>query len=255
MHLQNFDGPFELLLALVTARRLDITEVSLAQVTDDFVAHLAARRAQQGFDLSEASGFLVVAATLLDLKAAALLPREEGAAGAEEALRLEARDLLFARLLQYRAYAAAAAHLGRALLAESARVARGRPAEAEPGGPLAGAVPQLELTTAPAELAALAAAVLARSAEREGAPLRPPPGVDLSHLHAPRASVPEQVALLTARLRTAGVLGFDALVADAGAVPVVVGRFLALLQMFAAGRVDLEQADPLTPLTVRWVPA
>src|SRR5690625_520242 len=109
VNLENFSGPFDLLLSLIAKHQLDITEIALAQVTDEFIAHLAG---QAEFDLGQASEFLVVAATLLDLKAARLLPR--GAVDDEEDLELlEARDLLFARLLQYRAYKEVAGDLER----------------------------------------------------------------------------------------------------------------------------------------------
>ncbi|MEO9140062.1 MAG: ScpA family protein, partial [Jatrophihabitans sp.] len=107
VRLDNFEGPFDLLLNLISRRQLDVTEVSLSQVTDEFIAYLGA---MDTYDLGKATEFLVVAATLLDLKAARLLPAAE-VEDEEDLALLEARDLLFARLLQYRAYKLAAAHL------------------------------------------------------------------------------------------------------------------------------------------------
>ena len=106
VHLDVFEGPFDLLLGLISKHKLDITEVALSQVTDEFIAYI--RALADGWDLDQASYFLLVAATLLDLKAARLLPSGE-VEDEEDLALLEARDLLFARLLQYRAYKEVAA--------------------------------------------------------------------------------------------------------------------------------------------------
>ncbi len=203
-----------------------------------------------------------MAATLLDLKVAALLPREARPDDPEEQLRLEARDLLFARLLQHRAFAAAGERIAGALARQAVHVPR-PPARGPDAGEVSRALPELDLRTTGQELAALAAAALTRAALRDrgsddGAPRgrAAPAAVDLSHLHAPRASVPEQVALLAGRLRGAGQpVAFDALAGDAGHVAVVVGRFLAVLELFRTGSVDLDQRSPGEPLLVRWVGA
>src|SRR6202161_2797894 len=108
VHLDVFEGPFDLLLGLISKHKLDITEIALSQVTDEFIGYI--RALADGWDLDQASYFLVVAATLLDLKAARLLPAGE-VEDEEDLALLEARDLLFARLLQYRAYKAGAAVL------------------------------------------------------------------------------------------------------------------------------------------------
>ncbi|SDQ38944.1 condensin subunit ScpA [Quadrisphaera sp. DSM 44207] len=261
VHLDVFTGPFDLLLGLIAKHRLDITEVALAAVTDEFIAHL--RRASQGEDagaaehLGQASGFLLVAATLLDLKAARLLPAAE-VEDAEDVALLEARDLLFARLLQHRAYAQVAAVLGERLADEARRVPRSVPPEPH----LAAALPELVLATTPHQLAALAAAALS--------PRPRAPGVTTEHLHAPAVSVPEQVALLEQRLRRRGAATFAELVAaedagdgaragggDGGAgagAALVVGRFLAVLELYRRGRVQLVQPEPLGQLLVRWDP-
>ncbi|HEY0117962.1 MAG TPA: ScpA family protein [Cellulomonas sp.] len=239
VHLDVFDGPFDLLLGLIAKHRLDITEVALAQVTDEFIAHI--RAAEGAWDLGQASEFLVVAATLLDLKAARLLPAGE-VEDDEDLELLEARDLLFARLLQYRAYKQVAGYLGARLADEARR--RPRAVVLEPQ--LAALLPELIWSLGPDELAALAARALAP---------RPQPVVDVSHIHAPAVSVREQAAVLVDRLRRGGTVPFRTLVADAGSTLVVVARFLALLELFREAAVSFEQAAPLAELTVRWTGA
>ncbi len=236
VHLDVFEGPFDLLLGLIAKHRLDITEVALAQVTDEFIAHI--RAAEGAWDLGQASEFLVVAATLLDLKAARLLPAGE-VEDQEDLELLEARDLLFARLLQYRAYKQVASDLGTRLTQE----ARHRPRAVTLEPQLAALLPELVWSLGPQQLAELAARVLAP---------RPAPVVDISHIHAPAVSVREQAAVLAGRLRRGGTVTFRSLVADAGSTLVVVARFLALLELFREAAVAFEQAAPLGELTVRW---
>jgi len=244
VHLDVFSGPFDLLLGLIAKHKLDITEIALAQVTDEFIAHIrtgerAAAAGGKDWDLSQASEFLLVAATLLDLKAARLLPSAQ-VEDAEDLELLEARDLLFARLLQYRAYKVVAADLGAHLEAGSRR--HGRDVQLEPH--LAALLPELVWQLGPDQLAVLAARALA--------PKPPPPGVDISHLHAPVVSVREQAAVVVDRLRHHGATTFRALTADAGGPVVVVVRFLALLELFREGVVAFDQVVPLGELTVRW---
>ena len=244
VHLDVFSGPFDLLLGLIAKHKLDITEIALAKVTDEFIAHIRAREREAaaggtGWDLSQASEFLVVAATLLDLKAARLLPSAE-VEDAEDLELLEARDLLFARLLQYRAYKVVAADLGTALEVGSRR--HPRAVSLEPH--LAALLPELVWQMGPDQLAELAARALA--------PKPPPPGVDISHLHAPLVTVREQAAVLVDRLRHHGAATFRALTSDAGEPVVVVVRFLALLELFREGAVAFDQVVPLGELTVRW---
>ncbi|MBO3085698.1 segregation/condensation protein A [Cellulomonas sp. zg-ZUI188] len=240
VHLTNFSGPFDLLLGLIAKHKLDITEVALAQVTDEFIAHI--RAAEKQWDLGQASEFLVIAATLLDLKAARLLPSAD-VEDAEDLELLEARDLLFARLLQYRAYKLVAADLAERFATEGRRFPR--LVQLEPH--LAALLPELVWQIGPEQLAALAA-----KAEQ---PKAAPPGVDISHLHAPAVSVREQAAVLVDRLRHGGALSFRDLTADADATVVVVARFLALLELFREGAVAFEQVTPLGELTVRWTGA
>lgn len=238
VHLENFSGPFDLLLSLISRHRLDITEVALAQVTDEFIAAVREAEARaQPWDLGQLSEFLVVAATLLDLKAARLLPSTED--DAEDLELLEARDLLFARLLQYRAFKEAATAIGRRLAEQGRRTPRAVPLEPH----LATLLPELILEIGPSELAILAAHALRP---------RPAPEVDTSHLHTPAVSVREQASVVADRLRRVGSGTFRALVQDAGSPSVVVARFLALLELYREGAVAFDQVAPLGELTIRW---
>jgi segregation and condensation protein A len=235
VHLDVFSGPFDLLLGLIAKHRLDVTEVALAEVTDEFVAHL--RAMGDAWDLDEVSGFVLVAATLLDLKASRLLPGSQVEDEQDLAL-LEARDLLFARLLQYRAFRAAAADLEQRLDAFAGRHPRRR--GDDPAA--AGLLPDLLWTCDPQSFARVAAEALAP---------RPAPTVGLDHLHAPEVSVAEQRRELLARLRGGAAVSFRQLVADAGGRPVVVARFLAVLELYREELVSLEQAGPMAELSVR----
>jgi segregation and condensation protein A len=241
VQLTNFSGPFDLLLNLISRRELDITEIALAQVTDEFIAHIRRIQAAEGeWRLDEASEFLVVAATLLDLKAARLLP--VGAVEDEEDIALlEARDLLFARLLQYRAFKEMARQLAARLEEEDARHARQVPLEPS----FTRLLPELIWKHSPQDFAALARKVLAPREE-------PPAEVGLTHLHAPPVSVRDQAQVLQDQLRTRGPLTFRQLIEDAGSRMVVVVRFLALLELFRDGAVSFEQAAPLSELLVEW---
>lgn len=241
VRLVNFTGPFDLLLNLISRRELDITEVALAQVTDEFIAHIHAIKAAEGeWRLDEASEFLVVAATLLDLKAARLLP--SGAVEDEEDIALlEARDLLFARLLQYRAFKEMARHLQERFGEEDARHPRDVPLEPE----FTRLLPDLVWKHSPEDFAAIAARVLAPRVE-------PRTEVDIAHLHAPAVSVREQAEVLQELLRGRGSVSFRHLTEDAGTRLVLVVRFLALLELFRDGAVSFEQVAPLAELLVRW---
>jgi segregation and condensation protein A len=240
VHLDNFSGPFDLLLTLISKHKLDITEVALAKVTDEFIAYIRAHSGDEpSWDLGQASEFLVVAATLLDLKAARLLPAGQVDDDEDLAL-LEARDLLFARLLQYRAFKDVAAVFGERLATEGRRFPRSVPLDPH----LAKLLPELVMSTTAEQLAAAAARALAPRPE--------PPGVGLAHLHAPAVSVREQAQLLADRLRRSRASSFRQLVADADGTLVVVARFLALLELFRDGAVGFEQVTALGELTVRW---
>ncbi len=236
VRLRNFAGPFDLLLQLITRHRLDVTEIALSTVTDEFIAHIRAMGPDA--DLDQASSFVVVAATLLDIKAARLLPQGE-VTDPEDLALLEARDLLFARLLQYRAFKVVAGMIQAQLAAEARRFAR-------PGGledAFARLLPEVEIHADGDQLARLAARALQPKEE---------PAVSLTHLHAPAVSVREQAELLVGRLRRAGTASFRTLVADAEQRLIVVARFLALLELAREHAVAFEQLIPLGELRIRW---
>ncbi|MDF1488017.1 segregation and condensation protein A [Tessaracoccus caeni] len=235
VHLTNFEGPFDLLLQLISRRELDVTEVALSQVTDEFIAHI--RAAGSGWGLEQTSSFLVVAATLLDLKSARLLPGGE-VSDPEDVAALEARDLLFARLLQYRAFKAVSAWVA-ATMAEAGK-SHYRPGGLEPQ--FRSVLPEVELRITPEDLARLAAAAMTPA---------PVPHVEVGHLHTSNVSLQEQVSVIAARLRREGALTFRALVDGCDKLTVVV-RFLAVLELFRAQQVAVEQLTPLGDLTVRW---
>ena len=236
VHLDVFDGPFDLLLGLIAKHKLDVTEVALSKVTDDFIAHIRARGPD--WDLDQASEFLVVAATLLDLKAARLLP--SGQVEDEEDLALlEARDLLFARLLQYRAYKEVAGVLATRMADEARRHPRVVGLEER----FAALLPEVVVGLGPEELAALAGRALTP---------RPQPAIPTAHLHQQQVSVREQAAVLVDRLRRQGTATFRALSADCPSTLHVVARFLALLELYRERAVSFDQLTPLGELTVRW---
>jgi segregation and condensation protein A len=236
VHLHNFEGPFDLLLALISKHKLDITEIALSSVTDEFIAHI--RALADAWDLDQASYFLVVAATLLDLKAARLLPAGE-VDDEEDLALLEARDLLFARLLQYRAYKEVAAILAGKMTLQARRFPRRVPMEPR----FAELLPEVLLGLGPDQFAAIAGQALA--------PKRPPV-VSTAHLHIPRTSVREQAEILTARLRELRRATFRQLTADCAGTYEVVARFLAVLELYRDGRVSFDQVAPLGDLFVTW---
>ena len=238
VRLDNFTGPFDLLLQLIGKHKLDVTEVALHQVTDDFIAYI--RAMGDDWDLGEASEFLLVAATLLDLKAARLLPAAE-VEDEEDLALLEARDLLFARLLQYKAFKEAAAHLADLEATGARRWPRAVAMEAR----YAEALPELVLGVGPERLFKLAL--------RQFSPKPGPPEVSIAHIHQVRVSVREHANLLRERLRRSGHATFSLLVADCDNTLEVVARFLALLELYREGLVEFEQPVSLDELTVRWV--
>lgn len=231
-----FDGPFDLLLTLLSKHELDITEVSLSTVTNEFIAYLHELDADE--EMEQASEFLVVAATLLDMKVAGLLPQGE-LVDAESVALLEARDLLFARLLQYRAFKEVSAWFAQRLRAEDARHARTVRLDEK----YRQAVPELVWTLTPEDFAALA--LLAMTPKEI-------PHVGLDHLHAPLVSIREQAAVVVTLLRDAGTLTFRELVAGATQPGVVVARFLSVLELYRHAALSFEQLEPLGELTLRW---
>jgi segregation and condensation protein A len=241
VHLDVFEGPFDLLLALISKHKLDITEVSLSQVTDEFIAYI--RHRSGGWDLDQVSYFLVVAATLLDLKAARLLPSGE-VEDEEDLALLEARDLLFARLLQYRAYKEVAAVFAGRMAAAARRFPRRVPLEPR----FAELLPEVLFAIGSQEFAALAARALAPKA---------PPVVSVDHIHAPFISIREQAVLIAGRLRGLGRASFRQLSSGpsfSGTVGnyEIVATFLALLELYREDAVAFEQVLPLGELYVTW---
>ncbi len=234
--LSNFEGPFDLLLSLISKHELDITEVSLSRVTDEFISYL--RELDGPDELEQASEFLVVAATLLDLKVAGLLPQGE-LVDAEDVALLEARDLLFARLLQYRAFKEAAAWFARGIEAESTRHVRAVRLEEK----YRKQSPELVWTLSLDDFAALATLAFTP---------REIPVVGLDHLHAPLVSIREQAAHVVALLRQGGPVSFRQLIAGADQRGVVVARFLAVLELYRHAAISFEQLEPLGELTLTW---
>ncbi|GAB3760054.1 segregation and condensation protein A [Microlunatus parietis] len=236
VHLANFEGPFDLLLQLISKHKLDITEVALSKVTDEFIAHIKA--AGDRWDLEQTSSFLVVAATLLDLKAARLLPSGE-VDDPEDLALLEARDLLFARLLQYRAFKIVSGWIAEVLSEQGRR----HPRQVGMEQHFTQLMPEVTIGVSPERFAELAAkAMTPKQADV----------VSLAHLHAPTVNVRDEAVILVDRLRRSGALTFRALTADATDRVVVVCRFLALLELFREAAVAFEQLTPLGELTVRW---
>ncbi|HEX9032424.1 MAG TPA: segregation/condensation protein A [Streptosporangiaceae bacterium] len=236
VHLDVFEGPFDLLLGLISKHKLDITEIALSTVTDEFISYLG--KLSDRWDLDQASYFLVVAATLLDLKAARLLPSGE-VDDEEDLALLEARDLLFARLLQYRAYKEAAKILAGQMAEQVRRFPRRIPME--PG--FADLLPEVLLGLTPEQFAAIAAGVLAP---------RKPPVVSTAHLHMPKTTVREQATIVAAMLRAAGRASFRELSANCEDTYEIVARFLAVLELYRDRCVSFEQEAPLGELYVTW---
>ena len=237
LRLDNFEGPFDLLLSLISKHKLDITEVSLSKVTDEFIAHVKA--GGEVWDLEQTSSFLLVAATLLDLKAARLLPQGD-VEDEEDLALLEARDLLFARLLQYKAYKQIAGVLDARLGEEAKRFPRAVGLEER----FATLLPEVLIGIGLDQFAALAAKAME--------PKPGPPELTLHHIHAAKVSVREQAALVVDRLRRQGTMTFRALCGDSPDTLTTVARFLSLLELFREGAVAFDQVSPLGELTVRW---
>jgi segregation and condensation protein A len=239
VHLSNFDGPFDLLLQLISRHKLDITEVSLSLVTDEFIAYIRALEVSgEGWRLDQATEFLVVAATLLDLKAARLLPSGE-VEDEEDLALLEARDILFARLLQYRAFKEIAASFQ--TMIEAADKAFPRVVALDPA--LSALLPEVLIGVGPERFAAIADRVLTPKA---------PPVVAVEHLHTALVSVSEQSRLVVEALRLSKTMSFRSLCQDADSTLVVVARFLALLDLYRQGNLRFNQVIALGELQISW---
>jgi segregation and condensation protein A len=236
VHLDEFEGPFDLLLSLIAKHKLDVTTLSLSKVTDEFIAFIHAKGPD--WDLDQASEFLLVAATLLDLKAARLLPAAQ-VEDEEDLALLEARDLLFARLLQYRAYKQVAAELAQRYANGSLRYPRS--VQLEPA--FKQLLPEVLISLTPDQFAALAVRAMTP---------RRPPTVSIEHIHQIQVSIREQANIIAERLRVLRTATFRALIADAPDTIHVVARFLALLELFREKAVGFDQLAPFGELTVRW---
>ena len=239
VHLSNFEGPFDLLLQLISRHKMDVTEVAIGVVTDDFIAYIRALEgSEDGWDLEKTTEFLVVAATLLDLKAARLLPSGEIEDEGDLAL-LEARDLLFARLLQYRAFKSIATIFSERLAREERSFARVVALEAH----FASLLPEVLIGVGAERFAAIAQRVLSPKIT---------PTVGISHIHSPLVSVAEEAIIIVSELRRTGKSTFRHLISDASSVLVVVARFLALLELYREGVVRFEQVIALGELAITW---
>ncbi|MFF7248245.1 segregation/condensation protein A [Embleya sp. NPDC008237] len=236
VNLANFEGPFDLLLGLIAKHKLDVTEVALSRVTDEFIAYIRAQGPD--WDLGQATEFLLIAATLLDLKTARLLPVAE-VEDEEDLALLEARDILFARLLQYRAYKQIAGILEDRWAEESRRHPREVPLEPR----YRGLLPEVVITTSLDRFARLAARAMTPKAPRI---------VSIEHIHVQRVSVREQAAIVVERLRRTGSATFAELAQDAPDTLHVIARFLVLLELFRELAVGFDQVEALGELTVRW---
>ena len=240
LHLENFDGPFDLLLQLISRHKMDITEVALGTVTDEFISYIKQlENSENGWDLDKTTEFLVVAATLLDLKAAKLLPSGQVDDESDLAL-LEARDLLFARLLQYRAFKEIAAIFSERIEREEKSFPRTVALEPH----FAQLLPEVLIGVGAQRFAAIANRVLTPKTT---------PIFSIDHLHRPLVSVAEQAGKVVEMLRKAGRVTFRSLVSDANSTLVVVARFLALLELYREGVVRFEQVISLGELQITWV--
>ena len=240
LHLDNFDGPFDLLLQLISRHKMDITEIALGTVTNEFISYIKQlENSENGWDLDKTTEFLVVAATLLDLKAAKLLPSGQIDDEADLAL-LEARDLLFARLLQYRAFKELSAIFAERIEREEKSFARLVALEPH----FAQLLPEVLIGVGAQRFAAIANRVLTPKTT---------PTFSIEHIHRPLVSVAEQALKVVEHLRRASRVTFRALIADADSTLVVVARFLALLELYKEGVVRFEQVISLGELQISWV--
>jgi segregation and condensation protein A len=239
VHLDNFDGPFDLLLQLISRHKMDITEVSLSIVTDEFIAFIRSLEASgEGWRLDQATEFLVIAATLLDLKAARLLPSGE-VEDEEDLALLEARDILFARLLQYRAFKEIAATFAAQI--EAADKSFARVVALDPA--LSALLPEVLIGVGASRFAAIAERCLTPKS---------PPVVAVHHLHSSSVSVAEESKRVVEALRAGRTLSFRNLISDADSTLVVVARFLALLDLYRQGVLRFDQVMALGELQISW---
>ncbi len=240
VHLVNFDGPFDLLLQLISRHKMDVTEIALGAVTDEFITYIRALEgAEDGWDLDQTTEFLVVAATLLDLKAARLLPSGEVEDEGDLAL-LEARDILFARLLQYRAFKEIASIFSTRIDLNTRSFPRMVALEPH----FAQLLPEVLIGVGAERFAAIAQRVLSPKVEQT---------LSIEHIHRPLVSVSEEAVRIVDSLRSSGRSSFRSLISDADSTLVVVARFLALLELYREGVLRFEQVVALGELQVTWI--
>lgn len=234
--LSNFEGPFDLLLSLISKHEMDITEIALSKVTDEFISYL--KQLDEHEEMEQASEFLVIAATLLDLKIAGLLPRGE-VVDAEDVALLEARDLLFARLLQYRAFKQISSWFNTTLELEANRIPRNVRMEER----FRNQQPELVWTISKEDFAKLA---------EETMKPREIPMVGITHLHASRVSIREQANEVVSMLRSRGTVTFFEIIREVKDRAIVVARFLAVLELYRLNAILFEQETPLGDLQLTW---
>lgn len=237
--LSDFEGPFNVLLGLIAAKKLELTRVSLTQVTDEFVTYVSHLNASSGADAI--SSFILVASVLVEAKSICLLPQEGMDRQGEDFEALRAKDLLFARLLQYRAFKQAADAFSQRM--HQTEGFHPHPLQPEPR--FDQLRHRISWTMRPEDFALLAARVFLDA---------PRQTVSLSQLHVPQADLREQSAIVKNRLAQAQhPLLFSDLVADAKDRGVVVARFLAVLLFFKLQFLRFRQEDPFSPLSLKWI--
>jgi segregation and condensation protein A len=234
-----FQGPFDLLLELIAAEQVDLYEVSITGIVDAYLAEL---ERMERLDLEMATEFTLIAATLIELKCRRLLPGREGVELDEELALWEERDLLLARLLECKTFKDAAGALGAMAEEASGSVAR----TAGPDERFAALVPDLLEGVGPEDIRLAAGKALSP---------RPVPKVDLSHLSTESISVAEVTEGLKAELVRAGRTTFRDLTAHLSSRMQVIAHFLALLELYKQGLVELDQVETFGRLHIAWVGA
>lgn len=246
VNLEVYSGPFDALLGMIANNRLELTEVSLSSITEEFLTYVRGLDFTKNMD--EASAFLDIASILVEAKSVAILPGGEDSQHDEQSLEvLRERDLLFARLLQYRAYKQAAGDFRARIAANSGRFPH--PAAMDEG--VAAMLPELVWTLTPLELARLAAQVIANAPASE---------VSIHQLHVPLVDLRAQSLVVRDRLIAAleskgdQSISFSELTRDCTSRIEVVARFMAVLVFFKQGVLQYQQDGPFAELHLRWVP-
>lgn len=246
VNLEVYSGPFDALLGMIANNKLELTEVSLSSITEEFLTYVRGLDFTKNMD--EASAFLDIASILVEAKSVAILPGSEDSQHDEQSLEaLRERDLLFARLLQYRAYKQAAGDFRARIAANSGRF----PHPAAMDEAVAAMLPELVWTLTPLELAQLAAQVIANAPASE---------VSIHQLHVPLVDLRAQSLVVRDRLIAAlefkgdQSMSFSELTRDCTSRIEVVARFMAVLVFFKQGVLQYQQDGPFAELHLRWVP-